>query len=91
MKVFDKCILGDTESIDWCFENTHFNQRLSQNGIKREYIVDTVMYEEPVRYEKSGNEEYEVIYEAPTIKTKQVKYFDEDEKVWKTGEVIVDE
>ena len=27
----------------------------------------------------------------PTITTKQIKYFDEDEKVWKTGEVIVDE
>ena len=27
---------------------------------------------------------------APTIKTKQIKYFDEDEKVWKIGEVIVD-
>ena len=26
------------------------------------------MYEEPVRYEKSGNEEYEVIYEAPPNK-----------------------
>ena len=33
----------------------------------------------------------EVINEVPTIKTKQIKYFDEDEKVWKTGEVIVDE
>ena len=31
------------------------------------------------------------IDETPTIKTKQIKYFDEDEKVWKTGEVIVDE
>ena len=30
------------------------------------------------------------LYE-PTITTKQIKYFDEDEKVWKTGEVIVDE
>ena len=68
MKVFDKFILGDTESIDWCFENTHFNQRLSQNGIKREYIFDTVMYEEPLRYEKSGNDEYEVINEAPANK-----------------------
>ena len=29
--------------------------------------------------------------DAPTIKTKQIKYFDEDEKVWKTGSVIVDE
>ena len=27
----------------------------------------------------------------PTIKTKPIKYFDEDEKVWKTGSVIVDE
>lgn len=26
-----------------------------------------------------------------SIKTKQVKYFDEDEKVWKIGEVIIDE
>lgn len=31
------------------------------------------------------------ISEAPTIPTKQVKYFDEDEKVWKIGSVIVDE
>ena len=29
------------------------------------------------------------LYSSPTIKTKQVKYFDEDEKVWKIGEVIV--
>ena len=28
---------------------------------------------------------------APTITTKQVKYYDEEEKVWKVGEVIVDE
>lgn len=27
---------------------------------------------------------------CPTIKTKQIKYYDEDENVWKTGEVIVD-
>ena len=31
------------------------------------------------------------IAHAPTIKTKQIKYYDEDEKVWKTGSVIVDE
>lgn len=31
------------------------------------------------------------IAHAPTIKTKQIKYFDEEEKVWKTGSVIVDE
>ena len=32
-----------------------------------------------------------LINNAPTIETKQIKYFDEDEKVWKIGEVIVDE
>lgn len=28
------------------------------------------------------------ISEVETIDTKQVKYFDEDEKVWKIGEII---
>lgn len=28
---------------------------------------------------------------APTITTKQIKYYDEDENVWKVGSVIVDE
>lgn len=32
-----------------------------------------------------------VIANAPTIETKQVKYFDEDEKVWKIGSVIINE
>lgn len=31
-----------------------------------------------------------LIEEAPTIKTKEIKYFDEDEKIWKIGRVIVD-
>jgi hypothetical protein len=30
------------------------------------------------------------LYE-PTIKTKQIKYYDEDESVWKVGSVIIDE
>ena len=29
--------------------------------------------------------------EAPGIKTKEIKYFDEEEKVWKIGSVIADE
>ena len=29
--------------------------------------------------------------ELSPIKTKQIKYYDEDENVWKIGEVIVDE
>ena len=31
-----------------------------------------------------------VIANAPTIETKQIKYFDEEEKVWKIGNVIID-
>jgi hypothetical protein len=33
--------------------------------------------------------EYDSFMDAPTIKTKQVKYYDDDEKAWKIGEVIV--
>ena len=29
--------------------------------------------------------------ELSPIKTKQIKYYDDDEKAWKIGEVIVDE
>lgn len=34
---------------------------------------------------------FDAIEDAPSIKTKEVKYFDEDEKVWKIGSVIADE
>ena len=68
MNVFDKFIVGDTKNIDWIFETTHFNQRLQDNGISREFIVDTVMYEEPLRWDKSGNNQYEVIFKAPDTK-----------------------
>lgn len=30
------------------------------------------------------------IAHAPSIETKQIKYYDEEEKVWKIGSVIVD-
>lgn len=40
--------------------------------------------------ETTLNQFIDYLEEAPTIKTKRVKYFDEDEKVWKIGEVIVD-
>lgn len=36
------------------------------------------------------NQFIDYLNEAPTIKTKQVKYYDEDESVWKVGSVIVD-
>ena len=68
MNVFDKFIVGDTENIDWCFENTHFNRRLSDNGISREFIVDCVMYEEPISYERLEDNKYAVIFKAPPSK-----------------------
>ena len=41
--------------------------------------------------EDGGCKVEEWLDDAPTIETKQIKYFDEDEKVWKIGSVIVDE
>ena len=32
-----------------------------------------------------------VLEATPTIKTKEIKYYDEDDSVWKIGRVIVDE
>lgn len=32
----------------------------------------------------------EDIIDAPTIATKEIKYYDDDESVWKIGRVIVD-
>ena len=39
-----------------------------------------------IRYKLFEN----TINDIPTITTKEVKYFDEDEKVWKIGSVIVE-
>ena len=40
-----------------------------------------------IRYKLFEN----TINDVPAITTKEVKYFDESEKVWKTGSVIIDE
>lgn len=68
MDVFDKFIMGDTGTIEWCFDNKHFNERLMDNGISREFIVDCVMYEEPVTYESLDSNKYAVIFKAPVSK-----------------------
>ena len=47
-------------------------------------VVETLIY--MTDEDSDGVEE---VMQLRTIKTKQVKYFDEDEKVWKIGEVIV--
>ena len=49
--------------------------------------ADKLMKELPKEY--LGSTVHGLINSAPTIKTKQVKYYDEDENVWKIGEVIV--
>jgi hypothetical protein len=36
-------------------------------------------------------EAYDQTAEMEGIKTKTIKYFDDDEKVWKIGEAIIDE
>ncbi|WP_296878520.1 hypothetical protein [uncultured Methanobrevibacter sp.] len=68
MNVFDKFIMGDTSSINWCFENRHFQERLDENGLTRNYIVDCLMNEEPVSWEHVEKDIYAVVYEAPESK-----------------------
>ena len=63
MNVFDKFIMGDTSSINWCFENRHFQERLDENGLTRNYIVDCLMNEEPVSWEHVEKDIYAVVYE----------------------------
>lgn len=65
MNVFDKFLMGETTSIDWCFENRHFIERLNENGISREYVVDCLMCEEPVSWERVEGNMYAAVFEAP--------------------------
>lgn len=57
-------------------------------------LIDADALKDSMRGEFIDNVEERIaireIDDAPTIKTKQIKYFDEDEQVWKIGEVIVE-
>ncbi len=68
MNVFDKFLMGETTGINWCFENRHFLNRLSENGLSREYVVDCLMCEEPISHEPLGDGKYAVVYKAPENK-----------------------
>lgn len=68
MNVFDKFLMGDTTSINWCLENRHFVERLQDNGISRQYIMDCLMNEEPISYEHVDGNTYAVVFEAPLNK-----------------------
>ena len=58
-------------------------------------LIDADALKESMRGEFFDSvEEWTAIREidaAPTIETKQIKYFDEDEKVWKIGNVIMEQ
>lgn len=68
MNVFDKFIMGETTGINWCFENRHFIERLKDNGLSREYVVNCILCEEPINYEHTENNLYAVVYNAPSNK-----------------------
>lgn len=68
MNVFDKFIMGETSSINWCFENRHFQERLDENGLSRSYVIDCLMNEEPISWEHVEREKYAVVYKAPESK-----------------------
>ena len=68
MNVFDKFIMGDTADINWCFENRHFIERLDENGISREYVVDCLLNEEPISWEHVEREKYAAVFRAPPSK-----------------------
>ena len=68
MNVFDKFIMGDTASINWCFENRHFIERLQDNGISKQYVVDCLMNEEPITWEHVEGNTYAAVFEAPINK-----------------------
>ena len=68
MNVFDKFLMGETTNINWCFENRHFQERLDENGLSREYVVDLLLNEEPITYQHEGGNTYSVVYEAPANK-----------------------
>lgn len=68
MDAFDRYLIGDTGTIEWNFENKHFTQRLNKYRIERKYVVDKLLDEEPIRYDTSGQRQYEVVYKAPPNK-----------------------
>lgn len=61
--------------------------------IDADSVIDTIKPMCGVFFEDEFMIDYQmvlsIVTDAPTIRTKEVKYFDEDENVWKIGEVIV--
>ena len=53
--------------------------------------IETVLIFSGLCDGKTCEEVKEVLNSIPITATKQITYYDEDENVWKTGSVIVDE
>ena len=56
------------------------------------YVGTDLRQREVCQFDKDCKQNaIDLLMREPTISTKQIKYYDEDESVWKIGEVIVDE
>lgn len=63
---------------------------LDANDLLYEELTDE--RREIIQFDKDCKQNaIDLLMREPTIKTKQIKYYDEDEQVWKVGSVIVDE
>lgn len=55
------------------------------------YVGTGLMEREIRQFDKDCKQNaIDLLLRQPTIKTKQIKYYDDDEGVWKIGRVIVD-
>ena len=68
MNVFDLYIIGEVDSIKWNFNCLHLSDRLRENGVNLDYIKNMVLNEEPIYFEHSRGNRYEVFFETPDTK-----------------------
>lgn len=85
MNSFDEFIIGNTEYIEWNFELTHFNQRLTENKLSLNYIKNLIYKEDFIRYNQEQDNKYGVYYPAPSSKE-----YDEIKIVFKCHENKID-
>ena len=68
MNIFDRFLIGDVGDINFNFKNTHFLERLRENGLTHEYIMECVFEMEPVSWQHVEANKYAVVYPAPENK-----------------------
>ena len=67
MHVFDLYLIGDINRINWSFRCLHLSDRLRENGINLDYIQDMVFNEEPISYERSRDNRFEVFFKTSLV------------------------